>query len=135
MARGYHNGQCSEYLHFLASKRSRSDHNSQVCQSASAILLSSQHAKRPEGQSSLAASPRTSGLKLGLQGDTADHSASFFFQGKKWIYLDSEGSTLHRQSMGHRRGRVVKFGVVSFYRLFLLRVLMSHRRNNSVRDK
>ena len=26
--------------------------------------------------------------------------------GKKWIYPDTERSSLHRQSVGHRRGRV-----------------------------
>ena len=26
--------------------------------------------------------------------------------GKKWIYSDTESSTLHRQSVGHRRGRM-----------------------------
>ena len=26
--------------------------------------------------------------------------------GKKWIYSDSESSTLHRESVGHHRGQV-----------------------------
>ena len=38
--------------------------------------------------------------------------------GKKWIYSDTERSTLHRQSVGHHGGNVaLKFGEASFYRL------------------
>ena len=32
--------------------------------------------------------------------------------GKKWIYSDSEGSTLHRQSVGHCRGQGQPWNVV-----------------------
>ena len=40
--------------------------------------------------------------------------------GKKWIYSDTERSTLYRQNVGNRRGwmqAAVKCGMVSFYRL------------------
>ena len=39
--------------------------------------------------------------------------------GKKWIYLDTESSTLHRQSVGQHRGQVQPAirGVISFYKL------------------
>ena len=41
--------------------------------------------------------------------------------GKKWLYSDSERSTLHRQSVGHRRGQVqpAVCGVISFYKLVI----------------
>ena len=38
---------------------------------------------------------------------------------KKWIYSDSERSTLHRQSMGHHRGRVQPYTIHIAYQLVI----------------
>ena len=45
--------------------------------------------------------------------------------GKKWIYSDSERSTLHRVWAMEEGERAPKFGVVSFYKLGKFHMLMS----------
>ena len=46
------------------------------------------------------------GWKTGWMEDWMDRKNSVRDKviGKKWVYSDSERSTLHRQSVGHRRG-------------------------------